>query len=256
MIAFGTTGLLTVTDRPLVETAAGPHFSSVAGDTFAFQGPTITWGANVLSAGRLVRWYRDHLGARGRPGGDDYALLDAGAAQVPPGAEGLIVLPHLLGRRTPTPDATMRGAILGLNPSHTAAHIYRAVLESFAYNVRQGFGPLRSRIEGVVATAGGARSALWRQIMADVLDTPLAYHPRSSGALGIAFLAGYAVGLLDDLHRIKTEWLSGPEVIHPRPAACAVYNDLFRVYNEFDRVLAGPFAELAAVTEKGGTATA
>ncbi|MBS1252729.1 MAG: Xylulose kinase [Anaerolineales bacterium] len=252
MISFGTTGLLTITDRPLAESAAGPHFESVGG------GGAVTWGANVLSAGRLVRWYRDQFGAAevvvaGRTGDDEYALLDAGAAQVPPGSEGLIVLPHLLGRRTPTPDATMRGSILGLSPSHTAAHVYRAILESFAYNVRQRFDTLRDRIERVVATAGGARSRLWRQIMADVLDTPLAYHPRSGGALGIAFLTGYGLGLIDDFNRIKTQWLRGPEIVRPDPMAHAEYDRLFSVYCEFDEVLAEPFAHLAAVGGQVGS---
>jgi xylulokinase len=247
MISFGTTGLLTITDRPLVESAEGPHFSTVAG------GGVVTWGANVLSAGRLVRWYRDQLGTAEanvavRPGESEYALLDAGAAQVPPGSEGLIVLPHLLGRRTPTPDATLRGAILGLSPSHTAAHIYRAILESFAYNLRQGFDGLRHRIKRSVATAGGARSPMWRQIMADVLDTPLAYHPNSSGALGIVFMAGYATGLVDDFRQIKAGWLRGEEITQPDPAARAEYDRLFPIYCEFDQALAKPFAELAALT--------
>lgn len=248
MISFGTTGLLTITERNLVESAEGPHFSAVTG------GGVVTWGANVLSAGRLVRWYRDQFGAAEvtvaeRSGESEYVLLDAGASRVPPGSEGLVVLPHLLGRRTPTPDAALRGAILGLSPSHTAAHIYRAILESFAYNVRQGFDTLRHHIKRSVATAGGARSPLWRGIMADVLDTPLAYHPRSSGALGIAFLAGYSTGVVDDFKQMKTGWLRGPEITQPDPAAHAEYDRLFPIYCEFDRALARPFAALAALAE-------
>jgi xylulokinase len=248
MISFGTTGLLTVTDRDLVESAEGPHFSAVTG------GGVVTWGANVLSAGRLVRWYRDQFGAAEvtvakRTGENEHALLDAGASQVPPGSEGLVVLPHLLGRRTPIPDAALRGAILGLSPTHTAAHIYRAILESFAYNLRQGFDTLRHHIKRSVATAGGARSPVWRGIMADVLGAPLAYHPCSSGALGIAFLAGYATDVVDDFKQIKTGWLHGPELTQPDPAANAEYDRLYPIYCEFDRALAKPFAELAALTQ-------
>lgn len=248
MISFGTTGLLTVTDRLLVESAEGPHFRA------GTRGGVVTWGANVLSAGRLVRWYRDQFGSAEmnvatRTRGNEYAQLDAGAAQVPPGSEGLIVLPHLLGRRTPAPDATLRGAILGLSPSHTAAHVFRAILESFPYNLRQGFDPLRQRIKRSVATAGGARSPLWRQIMADVLYTPLAYHPRSSGALGIAFMAGYATGLVNEFKQIKSRWLYGAEITQPDPVAHAEYDRLFRIYCEFDQALAKPFADLDAITE-------
>jgi xylulokinase len=237
MVSFGTTGLLTLTGRPLASVAEGPHFGPEA----------VTWGANVLSAGRMVRWFRDQFG--GGPateGGNAYALLDEGAAKVPPGAGGLVVLPHLLGRRTPTANPAQRGAILGLTPSHTPGHIYRAILESFAYNIRQGFDPLRPQIRRVVATAGGAQSRLWRQIMADVLNTPVEYHPSGGGALGIAFLAGYAVGLLKDPNLIRTKWLRQPEVLHPDPQARARYDRAYASYCEFDQALAAPFAHLAA----------
>lgn len=246
MIAFGTTGLLTVTRKPLVTAARGPHFGGQD------DGATVTWGANVLSAGRLVRWYRDHFGwaeqtVAARTGGDAYDLLEAEAERLPPGAEGLIVLPHLLGRRTPTPDATLRGAILGLSPSHGAAHVYRAILESFAFNVRQGFDEVRSHVERVVATAGGARSQLWRQIVADVLETPIEYHPQSEGALGVAFLAGYAVNLIDDFGLIRNEWLRHGERLAPNPRVSEIYRKLFPVYCEFDEAVAAPFAHLAEV---------
>jgi xylulokinase len=238
MISFGTTGLLTVTGRPLADVAEGPHFGPGA----------ITWGANVLSAGRMVRWFRDQFGGDlvTHEAGNAYAELDESATRVVPGSDRLIVLPHLLGRRTPTADAARRGAILGLTPSHTASHIYRAVLESFAYNIRQGFDPLRHQIRRVVATAGGAQSRLWRQIMADVLNTPVEYHPAGGGALGIAFLAGYAVGLLEDFDLIWNRWLCEPEILQPDLGAHATYNHAYASYCEFDQVLAEPFAHLAA----------
>lgn len=244
MIAFGTTGLLTVTRRPLVESAAGPHFDDATG------GAAVTWGANVLSAGRLVRWFADTFAqaervVAARTGGDEFALLEAGAVRVLPGAEGLFVLPHWLGRRTPTPDPHLRGALLGLTPSHTLSHLYRAVLESFAYNLRQGFDPLRPAVRRLVATSGGARSPLWRQIVADVLDAPLEYHPQSGGPLGIAFLAGYAVGLIGDFTAIKQRWLRQAETTVPDPAAVACYRQLFPLYETFDQALAEAFARLA-----------
>jgi sugar (pentulose or hexulose) kinase len=85
--------------------------------------------------------------------------------------------------------------------------------------------------------------------MADVLDTPLAYHPCSGGALGIAFLAGYAVGIVDDFRQIKTGWLHGPGVTQPDRASHAEYDRLYPIYCEFDRALAEPFAELAVLTQ-------
>ncbi len=244
MLSFGTTGLLTITRRPLVESAAGPHFSASDGSA------AVDWGANILSAGRLVEWFVREFGADERTvaervGKSPFDLLEEAASRVPPGAEGLIVLPHWLGRRTPTPDATLRGAILGLSPSHTAAHIYRALMESFAYNVRQSLPAHRPAIRRLVAAAGGARSRLWRQICADVLDMELEYFPRASGSLGIAFLAGYAVGAVGDFSAIKHQWLKEPEIVRPDAGARERYHRLFPIYEEFDAAVAGPFAHLS-----------
>jgi xylulokinase len=244
MVSFGTTGLLTIANRPLEESSAGPHFSSPE------KGASVTWGANVLSAGRLVRWFRDQFsGAErtvsARMGQDEFVLLEAQASRIPPGAEGLIILPHWLGRRTPTPSATLRGAMLGLNPSHTTAHIYRALLESFAFNIRQGYEVHREQVTRLVVTAGGARSPLWRQIMADILNTELEYHPSASGSLGIAFQAAYALGLVDEYTDIKNRWLSDALRIKPDPAAVQVYDRLFPVYCAFDEVVAEPFRLLS-----------
>ena len=146
MISFGTTGLLTLTTRPLETAAAGPHFEADA------EGGAVAWAANVLACGRLLAWYREAFGiavvgaglapASGTP---DFALLDRCAAAIPAGCDGLVALPHLMGRRTPTADPHARGVLFGLTPAHTAAHVYRALMESFGYAVRQGFDPIRPR---------------------------------------------------------------------------------------------------------------
>ena len=135
--------------------------------------------------------------------------------------------------------------MLGLNPSHTTAHIYRALLESFAFNIRQGYEVHREQVTRLVVTAGGARSPLWRQIMADILNTELEYHPSASGSLGIAFQAAYALGLVDEYTDIKNRWLSDALRIKPDPAAVQVYDRLFPVYCAFDEVVAEPFRLLS-----------
>lgn len=250
MLAFGTTGLLTLTNRPLVESAAGPHFSSDAAEG------AVIWGANVLSAGRLVRWFSDQFAAAERSvaarlGTNEFALLEAQAGRIPPGSEGLIVLPHWLGRRTPTPDANLKGSALGWSPSHTSAHLYRAILEAFAYNVRQSFDGLRAQVRRLVATSGGAQSPLWRQIAADVLEMPLEYYAGSGGALGIAFLTAYALGLAKQFNDIKHAWLARPEVTTPQPEAVRLYRRLFPIYCAFDEAVAVPYAQLRKALQEG-----
>ena len=204
----------------------------------------------------MLAWFRDELAPaveslrpicpRVEAGSPDpyYALLDQLAGQIPPGSQHLIALPHWLGRRTPTPDPNARGVLFGLTTDHTPAHIYRALLESVGYAFRQGFDEVRSRVHRVVITAGGAASALCRQIMADILDTPLEYHPKSSGALGIAFLAGYATGRISGLRAIKTDWLVEPIVVRPQSAAAEIYHRLYQVYCHLDQILEPAFAML------------
>jgi xylulokinase len=246
MISFGTTGLLTLTTRPLETAAAGPHFEAEA------EGGAVTWAANVLACGRLLAWYREAFGIAVVGAGlvpalapasetPDFAYLDRCAAPIPAGSGGLVALPHLMGRRTPTPDPHACGVLFGLTPAHTAAHVYRALLESFGYAVRQGFDPIRPRIRRVIATAGGAASPLWRRIMADILDAPIEYHSRASGALGVAFLAAYASGLVR-FEAIRDAWLAGPELTVPDAATRQCYDDLYRLYCHLDSSLSTAFA--------------
>ncbi len=240
MISFGTTGLLTLTVRPLVEAVEGPHFQSDSSLG------AVKWGANVLSAGRMVQWFREQFAhaerlVAGRTKVSEFLILEDQARLVNPGSDGLIILPHFLGRRTPRLNPYLRGAILGLTPFHTSAHIYRSLLEAFAFNIRQGYDVLRDSIERTVVTAGGARSALWREIVSNVLNARLLFHPKSSGALGIAFLAGYATGLKKDFAAINQKWLQDPVVTEPDPEIVELYDHLFKYYCKFDEALEEPF---------------
>jgi xylulokinase len=241
MISLGTTGLLTLTTRRLETAAAGPHFAG-AGEEGA-----VLWAANVLACGRLLAWFREELGRAVRAPGDSqpvggmansglpsYAELDRTAARLAPGSDGLIALPHLMGRRTPSPDPAARGMLWGLTPSHTAAHIYRSLLESVAFAGRRGFDPIREHLRRIVVTAGGAASPLWRQIFADVLAAPVAYHPAASGALGIAFLAGYATGRVRSFDEISQGWLAQPQLTLPDPPASTVYSGCYEAYCRLD----------------------
>ncbi|MCX6032552.1 MAG: FGGY family carbohydrate kinase [Chloroflexi bacterium] len=249
MISFGTTGLLTLTTRPLEVAAAGPHFGAAAEEG------AVTWAANVLTCGRLLAWFRDAFGAAVGAGlapvlvparAPDFATLDRIAATIPAGSEGLVALPHLMGRRTPAPDPHARGVLFGLTPGHTAGHVYRALLESFGYAVRQGYEPIRPRVRRIIATAGGAASPLWRQIMADILGAPIEHHAQASGSLGIAFLAAYATGQVSNFDAIRDTWLAGPDISIPDPSTRRTYDDLYRLYCHLDSSLSTAFALLPA----------
>lgn len=180
----------------------------------------------MATSGSLVRWFQREL-ADGR----DLADLDAEAAAVQAGADGVVALPYFLGEKTPVHDPGARGAFVGLHLGHTRAHLYRAVLESIAYAFRHhvevfselGHAPRRIRVSD-----GGAKSATWTQIIADVLDMPLEIVGGLGGAaVGAAFVAGIASGALDDWREIE-RYTRVAATVQPRP--CDAYEHGYRAY--------------------------
>jgi len=160
-------------------------------------------------------------------------VLDAEAGATPPGAAGVVMLPYLLGEKTPVNDPLARGAFAGLHASHGRGHLFRALLESFAYGVRHhldvlgehGFRPERARV-----TNGGASSALWKQVVADVTGLvlePVVDHPGS--ALGAAFAAGMGTGAFSDWSDVG-RFVAVAEPVVPRRDTAAVYDDRYRAY--------------------------
>ena len=148
----------------------------------------------MLSAAGSLRWYRDTLAPD-----VDFDTLLIPAEAIPTGSEGVLFLPYLTGERTPHPDPLARGAFVGLTIRHTQAHLSRAVLEGVAFGLRDGFELMKSagltNIKQVRVSGGGARSPLWRQILADVLNVELVTVNTTEGAAyGAALLAGVGAG--------------------------------------------------------------
>ncbi len=160
-------------------------------NTIHVTGQTLSLGA--VLAGGTVNWFTHMLGMN-QPG--SFTLLDEEAGSIPPGADGLVFLPYLMGERTPIWDPLARGAFVGLSTIHTRAHLYRAVLEGVAYAFRQMTEIISSAdtpIREIIAIDGGARSTVWRQIFADILQVPIRWRPTSGGtSLGSAYLAAQA----------------------------------------------------------------
>jgi xylulokinase len=154
-----------------------------------------TWHAMgvMLSAAGSLRWLRDAIA----PGASFDELL-AEAAQWPAGCEGLLFAPYLAGERTPHADPDARGAYVGLSLRHDRGALVRAVLEGVAYGLRDSLELLRTlgvQPEVGRVSGGGARSALWREIVASVLDLPLETAAVEEGsAYGAALLAGCRAG--------------------------------------------------------------
>jgi xylulokinase len=194
---IGTSGVvLAATDAPALDPGGRLH-------TFchAVPGRWMVMGV-TQAAGLSLRWFRDQFGAATNgsshassdASSDAYGRLTAEAAKAPPGSDGLLWAPYLMGERTPHLDPTARGMLVGLTASHTRAHIIRAILEGVAFSLRDTF-TIFQEIEVPVKTirlgGGGARSPLWRQIQADVYGQQVETVEAEEGAAyGAAILAG------------------------------------------------------------------
>jgi xylulokinase len=207
----------------------------------------------MLSAGGALRWYRDALCAAedseaARTGRDVYDLLTESAAHVPAGSEGLIFLPYLTGERTPHPDPDARGVFFGLSLRHGKAHMTRSVLEGVAYGLRDSLELMRSlgvSIERVRVSGGGARSAVWRQILADVLAAPLENVAVSEGAAyGAAILAGVGAGVFDTVASACESIVSATATTRPGPDR-AIYEAHYPHYRSLYPALSDAFARIA-----------
>ncbi|PTE20992.1 xylulose kinase [Cereibacter changlensis JA139] len=211
--------------------------------------------AYVAGGGLNLRWFRDALSplekaAWEAEGANPYDALAAAAAEIPPGAEKLLFLPHLSGRNTPN-DPNMRGAFLGLTWRHGKAHMVRAIMESIAYEYAFYLRAVRQIAPGydpkfAINIGGGAKSALLRQIKADALG--LDYHTQDRaefGTLGAAIVAGHAVGLFPDLRETARRFagVSQPATA-TRPAATAAYAPYVDSYIDAMETLSPLFTRL------------
>jgi len=184
---IGTSGVvLAATDRPALDSKGRVH-------TFchAVPGRWIAMGV-TQAAGLSLRWFRDQFGS-----GQSYESLIAEAANAPPGCDGLLWAPYLMGERTPYLDPAARGMLFGLTASHTRGHVIRAILEGVVFSLRDTF-TIFQEMEVPVTTirlgGGGARSGLWRQIQADVYGHSVETVDAEEGAAyGAAILAGVGV---------------------------------------------------------------
>jgi xylulokinase len=204
----------------------------------------------MLSAGGSLRWYRDALCSEEkrlakRVGRDPYDLMTAAATKVPPGSEGLLFLPYLTGERTPHPDPDARGVFFGLTVRHGKAHLTRAVLEGVAFGLRDSLELMRELdlpIREIRASGGGARSRLWRQILADVLDEPVCTVNSTEGAAyGAALLAAVGAGAFPDVAAACQAAVRVAGRTAPRPDAVAAYAAAYPRYRALYPALAGEF---------------
>jgi xylulokinase len=203
----------------------------------------------MLSAAGSLRWYRDTIAPK-----ESYDDLLAPATNVSPGSEGLVFLPYLTGERAPYPDPNAKGAFIGLTVRHGIPHMTRAVLEGVAFGLRDSMEIIKDaglgQIHQVRVSGGGARSALWRQIMSDVLDSELVTVNTTEGAAyGAALLAGVGVEVWSDVDEACDTVIQIVEQVVPRREQTAQYDALYPVYRGLYQALKPTFDDLTALVQ-------
>ncbi len=210
----------------------------------------------MLSAGGALQWFRNTLcqterAVSGQTGVDAYEYITAAAARVPVGCEGLLFLPYLTGERTPHKDPYAKGAFIGLSLRHTKAYMARAVLEGVAFGMRdsldimRGMGIVTSEVR---ASGGGARSAVWRQILADSGRVPMVTINVDEGpSYGAAILASVAAGMYGNVEEACDAIIHEVARVEPNPKNLAPYDQWFKEYQAAYYALAPSFKRMASL---------
>jgi xylulokinase len=184
---------------------------------------TVTYAAGLSTSGGLTIWLRDIVG---RP----FEALIEEATKTPPGADGLVVLPFFGVARSPIFDPQARGVIIGLTLGHGRGHLFRALLEGAAYEVRHNLEVMTAagaEPKRLVAVGGGTKNSLWTRIVSDIAGYQQLIPEVTIGAsLGDAFLAGDGVGVVGRNDR----WNPPADTISPDPSVGARYDGLYAVY--------------------------
>lgn len=234
MLMYGTTMFL-------VNVTHQAHLSPWLWSTVGAFEDTYSLAAGMATSGAITAWLADLTGS-------SFAALTEEATAVPPGADGLLMLPYFAGERTPLFDPDARGLIAGLTLRHTRGHLYRAALEATAFGVRHNLaamadaGAPQTRL---VAVGGGTTGGLWTRIVSDVIGRPQELPAHTVGAAyGDAFLAALATGQAAPAD--ISAWNPVATIVEPDSATQSGYDELYARYRELYGATADIVHSLAA----------
>ncbi len=240
MVSLGTSGVVfTPAERPAIERRGRLH-------AFCHAAPGLWHVMGVmLSAGGSFAWLASVLGKSER-------RLSELAGRSRASAGGLLFLPYLSGERTPHADPLARGAFVGLTSGHGAGDLARAVMEGVAFGLRDCLELVRSLrlpVEELRLIGGGARSRVWRQIVADILGLPiLGVEAEEGPAYGAALLAGVGAGLWRDVPEACRTAVRTSGRVEPQADVVPAYDELYSRYRELYPKLKRSFAGLAGLS--------
>jgi xylulokinase len=237
MIYYGSSGTLLV--------ATAPFADAVMDAAMLGPGSPFRLAAYAPNSGSLLERARVEMFQ-----GASYAELDEEAGRVPPGANGILVLPHVSGRMMPDPQPSARGAIVGLRLDHGRSDIWRGMLESFGWMLMDGQRRLDDALTWVVAGGTGARSETWRSILSDMTGLPQSLGSGDASAKGAAFLAALATGGVVAIDAMRDTWLAAEldrRPTRPDPVAHERYVELLPDWLALDAALSASAAREAAL---------
>jgi len=238
-LTVGTSGVIfATTPSALIEPEGRLHaFCHAVPNMWHFMGV-------MLSAAGSLQWYRDTLA----PNMSFDDLLKE-AESIPAGSEGLQFLPYLSGERTPHPDPLARGAFIGLTLRHSRAHMTRAVLEGVAFGLKDSFTLIQNAGLGTItqvrASGGGTKGALWRQILASVLEVELVtVNTTEGGAFGAALLAGVGAGAWVDVPSACKACVKLTGSTLPDPNQMDAYRKSYKIFQGLYPALKSTFGDM------------
>jgi xylulokinase len=246
--SMGTSGVVFVhCDEPQYDSLGRLH-------TFchAVRGKWHMMGVTLSAAGSL-QWFVERVCPEllARRGADPYQTINAEAAEVPTGSDGLLFLPYLAGERTPHADPFARGAFIGLTSKHTRGHMARAVMEGVAMSLRECLEIIKQLdvpVREMRVSGGGAKSQLWKQILADTMDQPACTINAEQGpAYGVSLLAAVGSGQFKNIEEACKATIEVVKKVPPRKPAVKTYNKMFPIYQSLYHSLKDSFQAIGGL---------
>jgi len=197
-----------------------------------------------------IKWFRDNFcesEARlaDNTGVSTYRVMDDTAAEIAPGSDGLIALPHLSGSMAPDINSKAKGVFYGFTLNHTRAHFTRAIMESIGFIIRRNIEALELaglQVTEMRSSGGGSKSPLWNQIKSDIIKKPLITVKCSEAAcLGAAILAGTAVGIFDSVESACESMTEEKDRFIPNEDNAGIYDTAYKDYVRLFHDLNGMF---------------
>lgn len=190
----------------------------------------------IPTAGMILRWFRDEFG-----NGMDYDALAKSAAAVPAGSDGLILLPHFSGMNSPDINPDAKGVFYGVTTAHRKAHFVRAIFEAVAFALRDNVELLAEsgiHCREVISLGGAARSSLWLQIKADILQRNIKLmRCEETTSLGTAILAATGTGAHPSIETAVRAMVHPAKTVSPNPANRDLYDKVFKTYRDLNKKL-------------------